>query len=117
VAADLRLGYRIMDETKITREQVEHVARLARLGLGEAEVERLGTQLSDILANIAVLNEVDTSSVPPTAQVTGLENVLRDDVAGASLTVEEALANAPRREGDFFRVQHVFEEGQAEEAE
>ena len=100
---------------RITRAEVEHVARLARLGLDEAEVEKLGEQLSSILENIAVLNQVATADVPPTAQVTGLRNVLRDDVAGESLTPEEVLANAPRREDDLFRVQYVFAEGQAEE--
>lgn len=106
-----------MDETKITREQVEHVARLARLRLDADEVDKYRHQLSDILANIAVLDEVDTADVPPTAQVTGLTGVMRDDATWNGLSVEQALANAPRREGGFFRVQHVFEEGQAEDAE
>ena len=101
---------------KITRAEVEHVARLARLGLSEGEVEKFGEQLSDILDNIAILNQVDTSTVPPTAQVSGLTNVMRGDGTWESLPVAEVLANAPRREGDFFRIQHVFEEGQAEEA-
>jgi len=78
-------------------------------------VAKFGEQLSDILDNIAVLNQVDTSAVPPTAQVTGLENIMRPDAARPGLTQEQVLANAPRREGDFFRVQHVFEEGQTEE--
>lgn len=99
----------------ISREQVIHVARLARLALSEAEIATYQAQLSDILANIAVLDTVDTRAVPPTAQVTGLEGVVRDDSTWESLPVAEALANAPRREGDFFRVQPVFEEGQPEE--
>ncbi|MHB1007266.1 MAG: Asp-tRNA(Asn)/Glu-tRNA(Gln) amidotransferase subunit GatC [Chloroflexota bacterium] len=99
---------------KIGRDEVEHVARLARLALTPEEVAKFGAQLSDILANIAVLEEEDTSAVPPTAQVTGLENVMREDASWEGLSTEQALANAPRREGDFFQVQHVFEEGQAE---
>jgi aspartyl-tRNA(Asn)/glutamyl-tRNA(Gln) amidotransferase subunit C len=104
-----------MDDTKITREQVIHVARLARLALTETEIEQLQHQLSDILANIALLDEVDTSDVPPTAQVTGLVGVMREDAAGPCLSAEATLANAPQREDNLFRVQHVFEEGQPEE--
>ncbi|MDA8217643.1 MAG: Asp-tRNA(Asn)/Glu-tRNA(Gln) amidotransferase subunit GatC [Dehalococcoidales bacterium] len=101
---------------RITGEQVRHVARLARLGLTQAEVDKFGVQLSHILENIEILNQLDTTDVPPTAQVTGLENVMRNDDTWDGLSQEEALANAPRREGEFFRVQHVFEEGQSEEA-
>ncbi|MHB1132499.1 MAG: Asp-tRNA(Asn)/Glu-tRNA(Gln) amidotransferase subunit GatC [Chloroflexota bacterium] len=100
--------------TQISRAEVEHVARLARLGLSEAEVEKFSEQLSAILDNIALLNQVETTTVPPTTQVSGLHSVLREDEARPSLPVEDVLANAPHREGDFFRVQHVFEEGQAE---
>ena len=99
----------------LSRQEVEHVAQLARLELRQDEVERLREQLSAILDHIALLNQVDTDTVAPTAQVTGLSNVLREDEPRPSLTVEDVLANAPRREGDFFRVQHVFDEGQAEE--
>lgn len=101
---------------RITPAEVEHVARLARLGLSEAEVEKFGEQLSDILDNIAILNEVDTSAVPPTAQVAGLRNVVRGDDTWPSLPMAEVLANAPRREGEHILIQHVFEDGQAEEA-
>jgi aspartyl-tRNA(Asn)/glutamyl-tRNA(Gln) amidotransferase subunit C len=101
---------------RITPSEVEHVARLARLGLSEAEVDTFGEQLSNILDNIAILNQVDTSAVPPTAQVSGLRNVMRSDTIWPSLPVEEVLANAPRREGDFFLIQNVFEDGRPEEA-
>lgn len=98
----------------ISREEVEHVARLARLGLTDEEIDKFGEQLSNILENIAILNEVDTEDVPPTAQVTGLENVMREDTAQQGLTPEQVLANAPLREDDFFVVQHVFEESTTE---
>ncbi len=100
---------------KITREQVKHVARLARLGLSEAEVAKFGEQLSHILENMEILNQLATAEVPVTAQVTGLANVMRPDATWQSLDREAVLANAPHREGDFFRVQHVFEEGEPEE--
>jgi aspartyl-tRNA(Asn)/glutamyl-tRNA(Gln) amidotransferase subunit C len=95
----------------LSREQVEHVAHLARLSLSEEEIECYREQLSAILDYMAMLNEVDTSAIPPTATVLPLRTVLRDDVPQASLPREEALANAPRREGDFFQVHAILEEG------
>lgn len=100
---------------KITRAEVEHLARLARLGLSEADIEKFSEQISSILENMDILNQAETAEVTPTAQVTGLENVMRPDTTWRSLDPEQVLANAPRREGDFFRVQHVFEEGTPEE--
>jgi aspartyl-tRNA(Asn)/glutamyl-tRNA(Gln) amidotransferase subunit C len=95
----------------ITRADVEHVAVLARLGLTDAEVERMVTQLNSILEAVGVLAEVDTSMVGPTAQVIPLENVMRDDIARPGLSREAALANAPLRDGDHVRVPVVLEEG------
>ena len=94
---------------KISREEVLHIARLARLGLTEAEINQLGEQLSNILENFEILQQVDTSNVPPTAQSIALENVLRPDEVAPSLTPDEILANAPRKEGQFFRVRAVLE--------
>jgi aspartyl-tRNA(Asn)/glutamyl-tRNA(Gln) amidotransferase subunit C len=94
---------------RIEREQVEHVARLARLGITEAEVEIFSRQISAILEAMDVLNELNTEEVEPTAQVTGLENVMRDDVVRPSLPQAAVLANAPRAEAGYFRVQAVFE--------
>ncbi len=99
---------------RITRQEVEHVARLARLALSEGETEKLQEEVSSILDNIAVLNEVDTQSVPPTAQVTGLSNVMREDGTWQSLPAADVLANAPRRLDDFFLIQPVFEDSQGE---
>jgi aspartyl-tRNA(Asn)/glutamyl-tRNA(Gln) amidotransferase subunit C len=95
---------------RIDREQVIHAARLARLGITEDEVELFGNQISAILEAMDVLRELDTEGVEPTAQVTGLENVMRDDAVRPSLPREQVLANAPRREDGYFRVQAVFEE-------
>ena len=93
----------------ITREDVDHVAYLARLGLSEAERELLGAQLGQILAYMQVLERLDTTAIPPTAQVIPLQNVMRPDVVYPSLPVEATLANAPAREDDFVRVAPVLE--------
>lgn len=94
---------------KISREEVLHIALLARLGVTEAEVERLTEQLSNILENFEILQKVDTTDVPPTAQSISLHNVLREDEAAPSLPQSEVLANAPRKQDDFFRVRVVLE--------
>ncbi len=94
---------------KLSRAEVKHIALLCRLGLSEEEVERFQEQLSNILENFEILQQVDTSDVPPMSHVLPLENVFREDEAAPSLTQEEALANAPRREEEFFRVHAVLE--------
>ena len=94
----------------ISREDVEHVAYLARLGLTEAEKDRLAQQLSNILDAMQVIARLDTSAIPPTAQVIPLDTVMRDDVVRPSMPVEDVLLNAPSREGDFFKVPPVLEE-------
>ena len=94
---------------KLTRDEVLHIARLARLGLTEDEVDRFQEQLSNLLEHFETLQQVDTSNVPPTAQAIDLQNVMRDDTVAPSLSADEVLANAPRREGDFFRVRAVLE--------
>jgi aspartyl-tRNA(Asn)/glutamyl-tRNA(Gln) amidotransferase subunit C len=97
---------------KISREEVLHIALLARVGLSEEEVARLTEQLSNILENFEALQQVNTDNVPPTAQSIPLQNVMKDDIVQPSMPVNDVLANAPRREGDFFRVKAVLEEGQ-----
>ena len=94
---------------KLTREDVLHIARLARLGLTEAEVEKFREQLSHLLENFEVLQQVDTTDVPPTAQSIDLQTVVRDDEVAESLPPNQVLANAPQKDGDFFRVQAVLE--------
>jgi aspartyl-tRNA(Asn)/glutamyl-tRNA(Gln) amidotransferase subunit C len=94
---------------KLSREEVLHIARLARLGLTEDDVDKFRVQLSNILDNFDILSQVDTTDVPPTAQSIALQNVMRDDEVTPSLAPEDILANAPRREGDCFRVRAVLE--------
>ena len=94
----------------LERSQVEYIASLARIGLTEEEIQMLGEQLSDILEQFEVLKELDTSGVAPTGHAGGLQTVMRDDVAQDSLDSEDVLKNAPRREGEFFRVNAVLEE-------
>ncbi|MBI2328297.1 MAG: Asp-tRNA(Asn)/Glu-tRNA(Gln) amidotransferase subunit GatC [Chloroflexi bacterium] len=94
---------------KLSREEVLHIARLARLGLTEAEADRFGEQLSNILENFEVLQQVDTSDIPPTTQSVALQNVVSDDEVAPSLPQSQVLANAPQKEGEFFRVRAVLE--------
>jgi aspartyl-tRNA(Asn)/glutamyl-tRNA(Gln) amidotransferase subunit C len=88
----------------IDREQLLHVAHLARLELRDDEVERLEGQLNDILAAVSKVSELDLADVPPTSHPLDVVNVWEDDEPRLCLPVEEALANAPEREGDFFKV-------------
>ena len=88
----------------ITREQVLHVAKLARLELTGDEVERLGAQLGAILDAVSTVAELDLAGVEPTSHPLALVNVWGEDVPHESLPLALALENAPAREGDAFRV-------------
>ena len=90
---------------------IEHVAKLARLALMEEERAALAAQLGQILEHAARVGEVAAADVPPTASPIPRVNVLRDDVAEPSLPVDEALRNAPERDGDRFRVPRIAETG------
>ncbi len=92
----------------LSRADVEHVAHLARLGLGDDELARLEGQLNHILDQYEILARLDTDAIPPTAQTIELENILRDDVARASLPVEAAIGNAPERDGDYIVVPAIL---------
>jgi aspartyl-tRNA(Asn)/glutamyl-tRNA(Gln) amidotransferase subunit C len=94
---------------KLSREEVLHIARLARIALTESEISRLSEQLSHLLDYFEALQQVDTTDIPPTAQSIDLKSVVRDDEAAPSLPAADILANAPRREGDCFRVRAVLE--------
>ena len=96
----------------LSRRDVEHVAHLARLGLTEEEVTELEGQLNHILEQFAVLSELDTETIAPTARVVELENVLRDDDVRPSLEREQALANAPERTDAHFVVPAVLGDGE-----
>jgi aspartyl-tRNA(Asn)/glutamyl-tRNA(Gln) amidotransferase subunit C len=93
----------------LSRDQVRHVALLARLGLEEGEEEYYATQLSGILAHIERMAELDTEAIPPTAQVVAVESPLRADEPRPCLTQEQALANAPSAEDGYFKVRAIQE--------
>ncbi len=94
----------------LTPEQVRHIARLARLGIEDAEVQRFAGQLSEILDYFERLRQVDTEDVAPTAHTLPLHNVFRTDDPAPSLEPDQTLANAPQREDDLFRVRAVLDE-------
>ena len=94
----------------LSRADVEHVAHLARLGLTDDELGRLEGQLNHILDQYAILAELRHDDIPPTAQTIELENILREDVVRPSLPVEDVLANAPDRDGDFIVVPAILGE-------
>jgi len=100
----------VAPQPKITLQDVEHVARLARLELSGAEKERMRRELDGILSYIDKLRALDTTGVEPTSHAVPLTNVLRDDVEKPSLPRDEMLANAPDRHRDLFRVPRIIEE-------
>ncbi|MBI2847787.1 MAG: Asp-tRNA(Asn)/Glu-tRNA(Gln) amidotransferase subunit GatC [Chloroflexi bacterium] len=95
---------------KLSREEVLHIALLARVGITEADVDKFGEQLSNILENFEILQQVDTTSVPPTAQSIALQNVMREDEITPSLPEDDVLSNAPQKDEDFFKVRAVLEQ-------
>jgi aspartyl-tRNA(Asn)/glutamyl-tRNA(Gln) amidotransferase subunit C len=94
---------------KLSYEQVRHIAWLARLGLSEEEVEKFSLQLSNILENFEILKQVDTTNVPPATHTIPLQNVIRKDDVADSYPQAEILSNAPKQEGDCFKVQAILE--------
>lgn len=96
---------------RITRDEVQRIAALARLELADAEAERITGQLEAVLGHVEQLAELDTEGVEPTAHAIPVATPLRPDVAGPVLDPEVALGNAPAREGTAFLVPKVIEEG------
>ncbi len=94
----------------LTREQVQHIARLARVGVTEEDLTLFSGQLSEILDYFERLRQVDTEGVPPMAHTLPLHNIVRDDEPAPAYDRDAMLANAPQREDDFFRVRVVLEE-------
>ena len=88
----------------ISRDQVLHVARLARLDLSEDEVDRLTAELAAILDAVSKVAELDLADVPPTSHPLALVNAWAEDVPHDSLSLDDVFANAPARDGDSFRV-------------
>jgi aspartyl-tRNA(Asn)/glutamyl-tRNA(Gln) amidotransferase subunit C len=96
--------------TKLSEEEVKHVAALAKLSLTSQETAKFQKQLSAILDYVALLNEVKTDKVEPTSQVTGLENVFRKDERGTTLTQEEALSGVKEKHQGRFKIKAIFEQ-------
>lgn len=94
---------------KLSREQVLHIAELAKLGISEEETELFAEQLSAILDYAEMLNRLDTEAIPPTAQAIHRRNVTRPDEVCPSLTPDEVLANAPQRQDGYFKVKPILE--------
>jgi aspartyl-tRNA(Asn)/glutamyl-tRNA(Gln) amidotransferase subunit C len=96
---------------KLSPEKIEHIAKLARLKLSEEEKEQYAEELSVVLDYIEKLQEVDTTDVEPTAQVTGLENVVREDKAKevSKEKRKHLIKEFPQREGRMLKVQEVFD--------
>lgn len=94
---------------KLSHKEVQHIARLARLGLSEAEVEKFSIQLSDILENFEILKQVDTDKVPPATHSVLLQDVFREDRIAESLPQSKILSNAPSQEEYCFKVQAILE--------
>jgi len=97
-----------MAEQKITPDQVQHVAKLARLALPEDHLKRLTAQLESILEYVAKISQVDVSGVEPMAHALPLHNVLREDLVEPSLPLDKVLMNAPDTDGPFFKVPKVI---------
>jgi aspartyl-tRNA(Asn)/glutamyl-tRNA(Gln) amidotransferase subunit C len=87
---------------------IKHIAKLANLPLLSSEADRLEKQLEETLSYVEELNSVDTKNIEPTSQVTGLENVTRDDVTKPSLTQDQALSNTTSKHNGFFKVKAIL---------
>lgn len=96
-------------DSALTVDDVRHIATLARIGMTDQEVEKFRGELSSIIGHCNALALIDTDGVEPTMNGADVTNVMADDVSRPSLTVEEALANAPQRHDDYLRVRAVLE--------
>lgn len=94
---------------KIIKDEIEHIALLARLSLSDEEKEMFGSQLSSILEYMEKLNELDTTAVQPTSHVLSLHNVMREDLPRPSISRNDALSNAPAHTENFYRVPKIIE--------
>lgn len=97
-----------MADTIITDQDVRHVAKLARLHLSASEIEKFTGQLGTILDYVNKIGQLNVADVPPLAHALPIHNVLRDDTVEPPLTVDQALQNAPQRDGDFFAVPKII---------
>lgn len=91
------------------KRNISRIATLANLPFTDEEIKKLEPQLEETLSYVDQLNEIDTTNIEPTSQVTGLENILREDVTKESLTQEEALSNAKIQYNGLFQVKGIFD--------
>lgn len=98
-----------MKKAKLTREEVKHVADLANLDLTEEEIEKFQKQLSAVLDYFSVLEEAQTTGIEPTSQVTGLEDIFREDKKSKSLSSKQALSNTKNQKEGMFKVKAILE--------
>ncbi len=98
-----------MRKFKLSSEKVRHVAQLAGLSLNSKEIKKFQKQLSEILDYVEILKKIDTKKIEPTSQVTGLENVSREDKATTCLSQKKSLANAPVKQNGFFKIKSITE--------
>ena len=94
---------------RITTEEVRHISTLARVGMTDDEVERMRDQMSNILEQFDILEQVDTRDVEPTGHSAGIQTVMREDSVEPSANRDDILSNAPRRQEDLIRVRAVLE--------
>ena len=95
---------------RLSADEVRHVAALCRIGLSDEEVELLRDEMGKLLAEVSVLQAIDTTGVEPTGHaVEGVHTVMREDSPREPMPSEDVLSNAPRREGDYFRVRAILE--------
>lgn len=94
--------------SKLTEEEIRYVAKLARLEITDPEVKKFQKQLSEVLDYFNILEEIDTSGIEPTTQVTGLENVFRSDRIESCQTLEEALSGTSSKENNMFKVGKIL---------
>lgn len=92
----------------LSKREIQHVALLARVGMTEEDLKLFGEQLSNILEQFQVLDQVDTTDVPPTSHTVDLTSVFREDSTAPSFPVEDILANAPKEDDGFFKVKPVL---------
>ena len=98
-----------MAKSKLTKSQVEHIAKLANLRLTRVEIKKFTSQLSETLNYIKILNELETREVKPTSHVTGLENVTREDEPKPSLSQKEVLSGSKSVHNGMFKTKAIFE--------
>ena len=94
---------------RITSEEVRHLSVLTRINMTDEEVEIMRDQMADILDSIEILSQVDTDGIEPTGHSVDLDSVMREDISSDSISLEDALSNAPLVEGNFIRVRAVLE--------